>query len=172
MRPVPELMDDELARLVRARLEGRQPRRLPERFTPPAERSRRVRWAVSAAAGAAVVALALAGTAVARPDLAPAVLSGLLGQRPAATPAPSPSAPGPGQRPAIVPAPAPAPSASAGAPNGGTPGAGAPGAPGQTPAPQPSSGGAPLPVPLPSLPVPLPTPSLPVPLPTPSLPLP
>src|SRR5436190_10936658 len=122
MRPVPDLVDDELARLVRGRLEARQPRRLPGRFTPPAGRPRRTGLVVVAAAAVALLVLALAGTAVARPDLAPAVLSGLRGL-PAATPAPaSTQAPldrrGRPTRPAYAPPAAPSPSggAPAGAP--------------------------------------------------------
>jgi hypothetical protein len=175
MRPVPELLDDDLAKLVRARLDARQPRRLPERFVPPAARSHRPSWAAVAAAAVALVVLALAGTEAAKPDLAPAILSGLRHQRPAASPTPAPG----GQPPnGVVPAPAPG---AGGAPAGGTAapapqptpggGPGAPGgAPAPAPAPQPSSGGGgPVPVPVPSLPVPVPS-VPPLPVPTPSLP--
>src|SRR2546429_2561433 len=151
MRPVPELLDDELARLVRARLEARQPRRLPERFVPPARRSHRAaRVAVAAAAAALILVLVLSGTQAARPELVPAVLSGLLHQKPAATPTPASPTPLPGRRPAN--GAAPAPTSAGGAPAGGTsaPAPSAPAAPGATPAAQPSTGGGPLPVPLPS----------------------
>ena len=55
MKPVSERDDRELAALVRARLQARQPRRLPERFQPPAPRRHRVRWAALTAVAAIVL---------------------------------------------------------------------------------------------------------------------
>ena len=75
MRPVPELLDDELARLVRARLEARQPRRLPERFVPPSGRPWPARVAV-AAIMAGLALMVLAGLEATRPDLGPAAREG------------------------------------------------------------------------------------------------
>ena len=154
---MPELDDRELAALVRARLQSRQPRRLPERFVPPARRPHRGRWALVTAMAAIV--LGLAATAAVRPELGPAVLSGLADHLPGAH-AGSPAPALPGGRPAR-------PSRPPQGQGAGT-ATSAPGSPGPTPGP---SGGG-LPVPLPSLPpLPVPTPSVPpLPLPTPSLP--
>ena len=169
---MPERDDRELALLVRARLEARQPRHLPERFQPPAPRVHGRRWAALTVAAAIVLGLA-AATAV-RPDLRSAVLSGLVDRLPgvhAGQPgAPAPARPGGGGRPARPSG--PSPGRGAGGAGGGS-GTVAP--PRSTPVP--SGGGSstppPLPVSIPSLPpLPVPTPSLPpVPVPTPSLPL-
>jgi len=167
MKPVSELRDDELAGLVRSRLEARQPRHLPEHFVPRARPSRTMRWVIAAAA---LVFLGLSGAAAARTDLGSMVLSGVFGRQPAThTPTPAPSASG--QR--------PAPSGTGQRGAGAAPGAGttSPALPGAAPTPRPSTGGNSLPVPPPSLPVPTPTvcvptlssplPPLPVPTPTP-----
>ena len=172
MKPVSELRDDELARLVRSRLEARQPRHLPEHFVPRARPSRTMRWVIAAAA---LVFLALTATAAARTDLGSMVLSGVFGRQPAThTPTPAPSVSG--QR--------PAPSGTGQRGAGAAPGAGttSPALPGAAPTPRPSTGGNSLPVPPPSLPVPTPTvcvptlssplPPLPVPTPTPPVCLP
>jgi hypothetical protein len=183
---VPEVLDQELAALVRERLDAREPRRLPARFTPPARRVHLARWVVGSAVAGIVVGLAVA--ALIRPDVGSAVLSGVFDRPRAATPhAPQTPRPAPsGGRPGSVPGTAPRPSTATGtgptaqpaptaspAPPGGGPSTG------PAPTAQPSSGG-PLPIPLPSLPVPLPSlpplplPSLPpvLPSPLPSLPLP
>jgi len=162
MKPVPELDDRELAALVHARLEARQPRHLPERFVPPAPRAHRRRWALLGVAAA--ILLGLAATAAVRPDLGSAVVAGLVQRLPGAhtgTPRPSVPAPpsGAGRTAPASRSPGPAGSGGGAAPS-----------PGSTAAPP--GGGLPVPLPsLPPVPLPVPTPSVPpLPLPTPSLP--
>jgi hypothetical protein len=165
MRPVPDqLIDHDLATLVRERLELREPR-LPARFVPPVERPVRRRWVIAATIAAFLLGLSVA--LLIHPTTATSVLSGLLG-RPSTTAAPAPSARPGGAAPVV--SPAPAPSQPGGSPSPGGPDGGqAAGVP-PTPAPTPSSGGDTIQLPLP--PLPLPTPSGGVPIPVPSLPLP
>lgn len=169
---MPDIVDRELAVLVRERLDTRRPRRLPERFVPPAQRPHRYRWAV------ALVAAFLLGLSIAvlvRPEVGRTLLSGVLG-RPVATPsAPAPTA-APHRTPGAGPASGATPAASPGATPAPEPGSPAPGgaAGGALPTVPPAGGGTvqlplpPLPLPTPSGGVPIPVPSLPVP--TPSLP--
>ena len=162
MKPVSERDDRELAALVRARLQARQPRRLPERFQPPAPRRHRVRWAALTAAAAIVLGLAAAEAV--RPDLGSSVRSGVLDRLPGAhagSPAlATPRGGGSPVRPSGT-------RQSPGAGGAGATGAGSATSPGSSPVP---SGGS-SPAPLTSLPpLPLPTPSVPLPVPTPSLP--
>jgi hypothetical protein len=170
---VPELLNDELAILVRDRLDVRQPRRLPERFVPPApDQSHRGRWM------AAVVAAFLLGLMLAvliRPEVGQVVRSGLFGTHPAVTPAPvvtAPTVPSVTRTPGSSPAPsstaettpASQPSADGSAPPAG-------GSSSVVPVPSaPPSGGDAITLPLP--PLPLPTPSGGIPVVVPSLPLP
>ena len=165
---MPELLNDEIAALVRERLDARQPRRLPERFVPPPEPTHRVRWAVAVVAA---FALGLAIAALIQPGVGQIVRSGLLGQSPVPS-APAPGRPGatpvPGVRPAPTAQPSPAPSAQSNDGSGSAPGGGSSG--GTPPPPPPASGGDTITLPLP--PLPLPTPSGGIPIPVPSLPLP
>jgi hypothetical protein len=169
---VRELIDDELATLVRERLDARRPRRLPARFVPPRPQpAHRARWTV------AVVVAFLAGLAImlmVRPEVGSTILSGLLGRQPVATPTPAPSssAPGqsggptaPGSQTGAGATPVPPPGTTQATPAGGGPAPGG-GTSSSAPAPQPSGGTVQLPLP----PLPLPTPSGGVPLPAPSLP--
>jgi hypothetical protein len=168
---VPELLNDEIAALVRERLDARQPRRLPERFVPPPQPTHPVRWAVAVVAA---FALGLAIAALIQPGVGQVVRSGLLGQSPVPTGAPGAPAPGrpgathaPGGQPAPTAAPSPSAQPSSGS-DGSASGGGSAG--GTPPPPPPASGGDTITLPLP--PLPLPTPSGGIPIPVPSLPLP
>jgi hypothetical protein len=181
---VPELIQDDLAVLLRERLDARVPRRLPERFTPPAPRRRSNRTGAWAFAVVAAFVLGVAIATLLRPGLGTTVVtdfSSLLGRQPTAPPATTaPSAPpgatqGPGARPAVpstAPAttpestPAPQPSGQTG---GTGTGGGTVGGPTNAPAPLPTGGDV-ITLPLPPLPVPTPTGGIPIPV--PSLPLP
>jgi hypothetical protein len=186
-RPMRELVEDELATLVRARLEARRPHRLPAHFVPRPRPSHRGRWVLVAMATVAGFALGLAVAATIRPDLGTAVESGLRSRLPGAaqpTPAGPPTSspaggtqqPGSSAAPGVQPSDGSAPGgrqsssqppgAAGGAGSGAQPAPGAAGG-GSTPAPQPGLPG--LPVPLPSAP-PLPVSPPPLPVSTPSLP--
>ena len=124
---MPELRNDEIAVLLRERLDTRQPRRLPERFVPPAQRSHRAWWAVAVAA-AFVLGLAIA--TVFRPQVGEFVNSVRRALPVTTAPQANPTAPGqPGATrvPAVQPAPGstpePTPTSqpSAGGPSGGAP---------------------------------------------------
>jgi len=164
---VPELLNDEIATLLRERLDARQPRRLPVRFVPPAERPHRVRWAIAVAAA---FLLGLAIATLLQPGVGQIVRSGLL-DRPGSTPEPTVTAPGrPGvtQVPGVAPAPSASPSQTPAPQPSGADGSGSSGSAGGTPPPPPAGDTITLPLP----PLPLPTPSGGIPLPVPSLPLP
>jgi hypothetical protein len=167
----PELREDELADLIRVRLEMRRPQHLPTRFLPPGQQAHRGRWAVALAASVALVFLALA---TATQPATTIMLSGLFGHLVPAAASPSPTsapttgtsrgqhaAPGVGSTPA-APSPADSPTPTPAAAQQPTP---TPAAAAQ-PTPTSSGSGSILPLPLPSLPPLLPTPT-PAPSPTP-----
>jgi hypothetical protein len=170
---VPEMVDQELATLVRERLDARQPRRLPRRFVPPPERTHRYRWAVALVAA---FLLGLSAAVLVRPEVGRRLLPiGVFGGPSAVPTAPAPTglprSPGAGvptAQPGAVPSPSPE-ATPAPQPSVPGPGGGGTGAPGGGAPPPPSSGDV---ITLPLPPLPLPTPSGGVPLPVPSLPLP
>lgn len=175
---MPELLHDDLATLLRERLDARQPRGLPERFVPPAPRRRPHRLGAWAVAVAAAFVLGVAISALLQPGLGRGVYSNftrLFGLQPTAPATTSPATtPVPGIQPG-APSATPAPTAEttpAPQPSGAAGGTGTGGGPagGPSSAPPPPSGGDVVTLPLP--PLPLPTPSGGVPIPVPSLPLP
>jgi hypothetical protein len=167
MRLMPDLREDELADLIRVRLEMRRPQRLPPRFLPPGRQTHHGRWAATLAASVALVFLALATATQPATTIA---LSGLFGHLVPAVASPIPTAapttgsargqhavPGVGSTPA-GPSPGPAASstpapAAAAQPATPTPAAQAKPAPAAS-----TGGGGILPITLPPL-LPTPTPA-------------